>query len=63
MIGLIGSFAVTRVIKSALVQVSSYDPMSFLIASVVLALAATLGCLIRARRAMHVDPLIALHHE
>ena len=62
-IGLAGAFAVTRILKSALVQVSAADPTTFVTASVVLALAATLGCLTPARRAMRVDPVIALHHE
>jgi putative ABC transport system permease protein len=61
--GLAGSLAVTRVLKSELVQVSSADPVTFAAASAVLVLAAVLGCLIPACRAMRVDPLVALRHE
>jgi putative ABC transport system permease protein len=62
-IGLAGSFAVNRVIKSSLVHVSPYDPLTLMVASSVLILAATLGCLVPARRAMRVDPVVALRHE
>ena len=62
-IGLAASFAVNRVLKSMLVQVSPYDPIALLVASAVLILAATLGCLIPARRALRVDPVVALRHD
>jgi predicted permease len=62
-IGLVGAFAVTRVLKAILVQVAPADPMTFATASVVLAIAAALGCWIPARRAMRVDPMVALRHE
>jgi putative ABC transport system permease protein len=62
-IGLIGALGVTRVLKAILVQVAPADPMTFAAASVVLAVAAALGCWIPARRAMRVDPMVALRHE
>jgi putative ABC transport system permease protein len=62
-IGLAASLAVNRVLKSALVHVSPTDPITLVVASAALILAATLGCLIPARRAMRVDPLVALRHE
>jgi predicted permease len=62
-IGLVGAFAVTRVLKAILVQVAPSDPMTFATASVVLAIAAALGCWIPTRRAMRVDPMVALRHE
>jgi putative ABC transport system permease protein len=62
-IGLVGAFGVTRVLKAILVQVAPADPMTFATASVVLAIAAALGCWIPARRAMRVDPMVALRHE
>jgi putative ABC transport system permease protein len=62
-IGLIGAFGVTRILKAVLVQVAPADPMTFATASVVLAIAAALGCWIPARRAMRVDPMAALRHE
>jgi len=62
-IGLVASFAVNRVLKAALVEVSPSDPITLLLASAVLIFAAALGCLIPALRAMRVDPVIALRHE
>lgn len=46
-----------------LVQVSPADPVTLVVASAVLILAGTLGCLIPARRAMRVDPVVALRNE
>ena len=62
-IGLAGSLAVNRVLKDALVNVSPTDPATLVFASAVLVVAATLGCVIPARRAIRVDPLVALRHE
>ena len=62
-IGLAGSLAVNRLLKAELVQVSPTDPITLIIASAALILAAMLGCLIPARRAMRVDPIAALRHE
>jgi putative ABC transport system permease protein len=62
-IGIGGALAVTRILKSVLVQVSPNDPASFAIAAVVLCAAAAFGCLIPARRAMRVDPIVALYRE
>jgi ABC-type antimicrobial peptide transport system permease subunit len=46
-----------------LVQVSPADPITLVVASAVLILAGTLGCLIPARRAMQVDPVVALRQD
>jgi len=62
-VGLLAAFGVTRVLASLLVQVSPTDPATFILISLVLGAAATLGCLIPARRAMSVDPVIALRNE
>ncbi len=62
-IGLAASLAVNRLLKSVLVQVSPADPITLVIASSVLILAALLGCFIPARRAMRVDPMVALRHD
>jgi putative ABC transport system permease protein len=63
LVGLAGSLAATRVLKSELVRVSPSDPITLAIASCVLVLSAMIGCFIPARRAMRVDPVIALRHE
>jgi len=62
-IGLTASLAVNQLLKSMLVQVSPADPVTLLVASGALILAALLGCLIPARRAIRVDPVDALRHE
>ena len=62
-VGLAASLAVNRVLASTLVQVSPSDPIALAVASGVLIVAATLGCMIPARRAMQVDPVEALRHE
>jgi putative ABC transport system permease protein len=62
-IGIAASLGVTRVLKSMLVHVSTTDPLAFAGAVFVLALAAALGCLLPARRALRVDPVAALRHQ
>jgi putative ABC transport system permease protein len=62
-VGLAASFAVTPILKSVLVQVSPADPIAFVLAPVVLIVAAMLGCLIPARRATRVDPVVALRQD
>ena len=62
-LGLAASRGVNRALKSLLVQVSPDDPTALAVASAILILAALLGCLIPARRAMRVDPVIALRHD
>jgi predicted permease len=59
-IGLIAAFGVTRVLRAVLVDVSPSDPMTFLAVVAVLLLTGVLGCAIPARRAVRVDPVVAL---
>jgi len=62
-IGLAASLAVNRLLQSMLVQVSPSDPITLVAASALLVFSATLGCLIPARRAMRVNPVVALRYE
>jgi putative ABC transport system permease protein len=62
-VGLAASFAVNRVLQSQLVGVSPYDPATMAGAPVVLIVVALVACQIPARRALQVNPVIALRHE
>lgn len=62
-LGVAGAIAMTRVLGSMLYQVNVVDPLTFLAVPAVLLLVALAACLIPARRAMNVDPIVALRHE
>jgi putative ABC transport system permease protein len=62
-IGLGASLGLTRFLKSQLFEVSVGDPATFVAVSVLLAGVALLACLVPARRATRVDPMVALRSE
>jgi predicted permease len=62
-LGLVGSFALTRYLKSALYEVTATDPSTFIAVSLVLAMVAVLACLVPTRRAVSVNPTVALRYE
>jgi putative ABC transport system permease protein len=62
-IGLAASLAVTRVMKSLLFGLSATDPLTYVSVVGLLATVALLACWIPARRAMKVDPMVALRYE
>jgi putative ABC transport system permease protein len=62
-IGLIGALSLSRVMRSMLHGVSPTDPLTFTGVSIVLLGVALLACLIPARRATRVDPIVALRNE
>jgi len=62
-IGLLGAFALTRVLSSLLFEITPKDPATFIAVAIALPLVALFACYLPARRATMVDPLIALRYE
>jgi len=62
-LGLAGAYAIARVMTSLLFGVAPTDLATFIAVTVVMLLVALLACLIPARRATRVDPLVALRYE
>jgi putative ABC transport system permease protein len=60
--GLIGALIASRAMSGLLVAVSPADPLTFCIATAVLTIAALVGCYLPARRAIRVDPILALRY-
>jgi len=73
-LGLLGAFAVTRLLGASLTEggpgktpllfgVKAMDPITFILTPILLALVAFLACCLPARRATKIDPLVALRYE
>jgi putative ABC transport system permease protein len=73
-LGLLGAFALTRAVGASLSEVGpgktpllfgvqALDPITFIVAPILLALVAILACCLPARRATKIDPLVALRYE
>ena len=61
--GLCGAYGVGRTMKSILYEVTAIDPIAIGAVAAVLLISAALACYVPARRATHVDPLVALKYE
>ncbi|MGC1106568.1 MAG: FtsX-like permease family protein, partial [Candidatus Acidiferrales bacterium] len=62
-IGIVVALALTRLTTSLLFGVSASDPLTFVAVAILLVLVSGAACYIPARRAMRVDPMVALRYE
>jgi predicted permease len=62
-LGAVAALGVTRLISSMIYGVTPYDPVTFVAVAAILVIVAMAACYIPARRAMRVDPMVALRYE
>jgi predicted permease len=62
-VGVLGALALTRLLSGMLFEIRPSDPLTLAAVAVLLSVVALLACYIPARRAMRVDPMVALRHE
>jgi putative ABC transport system permease protein len=62
-LGFLAAIPFANLIATQLYGVSTYDPLTYVIVLVALSAAASFASYFAARRAMHLDPMVALRHE
>jgi putative ABC transport system permease protein len=62
-VGILAALGLMRVLVSLLFDVRAYDPSTYTAVTVLLTAVALLACYIPARRAMRVDPMVALRYD
>jgi putative ABC transport system permease protein len=63
LIGLFASYGLTRFLASQIWGVSVTDPWTFVMVAIMISLVGLTACLLPARSAARVDPLVALRYE
>jgi putative ABC transport system permease protein len=63
LLGILAALAITRLMRSMLFAISAVDPLTFAASVLLLTTVASAACYVPARRAMGVDPLVALRYE
>jgi predicted permease len=61
--GVLGALGATKPLAAILYQVTPNDPRTFLVVVILFAVVSAAACYLPARRAMRVDPMVALRHE
>jgi putative ABC transport system permease protein len=62
-VGIVAALILTRFLRSLLFDIKPTDPLTFVAVAILLAIVALAACWIPARRAMRVDPMVALRYE
>jgi ABC-type antimicrobial peptide transport system permease subunit len=62
-VGLIAAWALTRAMASLLIGIGATDPLTYMTVAILLSAVALAACWITARRALRVDPIVALRYE
>jgi len=62
-VGILAALGISKMVGSLLVGVGAADPLTYAAVSIVLALVVLAACYVPARRAMKVDPMVALRYE
>jgi len=65
-LGLVGAYVLTKylgTLNSMLFGVQPRDPLTFVVTATLLTVVALIACLVPARRATRIDPMVALRYE